>query len=97
MTTNVAGTTHVPDIVSLAQRLKPGDRLFLLREPNNKYDSNAILVLNQKEQKLGFIPKANNPLLAKMMDEGLALYADVDAIEQNGSWVKIVINVFLNY
>lgn len=96
MNTNVAGTTHIPDIVTLAGRLKPGDRLFLLREPQNKYDSNAILVLNQKEQKLGYIPKANNPMLAKMMDEGLPLYADVDAVEQNGSWVKIAINVFLN-
>lgn len=95
MNTNVAGTTHVPDIVSLAGRLKPGDRLYLLREPNNKYDSNAILVLNNKEQKLGYIPKANNPVLAKMMDQGLQLYADADTIEQNGSWVKIVVNVYM--
>ena len=97
MNTKVAGTAHVPDIASLAERLKPGDRLFPIREPNNEYDSNAILVLNQKEQKLGYIPKANNPMLAKMMDEGLPLYADVDAVEQNDSWVKIAINVFLNY
>ena len=95
MNTNVAGTTHVPDIVSLAGRLKPGDRLYLLREPNNKYDSNAILVLNQKEQKLGYIPKSNNPMLAKMMDEGVQLYADVDAIEQNDSWFKITVNVYM--
>lgn len=97
MNTKVAGTAHVPDIASLAERLKPGDRLFLIREPNNEYDSNAILVLNQKEQKLGYIPKANNPMLAKMMDEGLPLYANVDAVEQTDSWVKIAINVFLNY
>ncbi|MBR5709911.1 MAG: HIRAN domain-containing protein [Thermoguttaceae bacterium] len=97
MKTNVAGTAHVPDVASLANQLKPGDRLFLIREPNNEYDSNAIMVLNQKEQKLGYIPKAKNPLLAKMMDEGLLLYADVDAVEQNDSWVKIAINVFLNY
>lgn len=95
ITLTVAGTTHVPDIVHYAQNLAIGDKLSLLREPNNEYDSNAIMVLNQNEKKIGYIPKNNNPILAAMLDQGALLYAEVKSVELAGTWVKIVINIFL--
>ena len=46
---------------------------MLRREPNNKYDPNAIAVLvesNGTVAKVGYVPANNAVWLAKLMDEG---------------------------
>ena len=47
----VAGTTHLKD-KSVLENIKVGDSLSLQRE-DNKFDSNAIIVLNSAKKKLG--------------------------------------------
>ena len=48
----IAGTIHLKD-KSVLEKIKIGDVLSLQRE-NNKFDSNAILVLNGEKKKYGF-------------------------------------------
>lgn len=45
--------------------------LFLVHEPNNKYDSNAIAVYGDIEEslKLGYIPKEDNESLLSIMNQ----------------------------
>ena len=57
----VAGTTHLEDTSVLAE-LKIGDKLTLQRE-DNKFDNNAILILNGEKKKLGYVPEKDNVVL----------------------------------
>ena len=51
--TYVAGTTHVENIDVLEPGLDKGVRLDFFREPNNKYDSRAIVIKTQGGEKIG--------------------------------------------
>ncbi len=64
----IAGTTHLKD-KSVLESINIGDKLILQRE-DNKYDSNAILVLNSEKKKLGYVPEKDNIVFARLMDAG---------------------------
>ncbi|EJU03956.1 hypothetical protein DACRYDRAFT_87309 [Dacryopinax primogenitus] len=48
-----------------------GEQVLLVREPNNKYDANAIQVLNIQRIQVGHIPRNVASRLAPVMDQGL--------------------------
>jgi hypothetical protein len=54
--------------------LKPGDRLELVREPDNPYDANAVRV-EWRGVKLGYVPRRDNAAVARQLDRGAALEA----------------------
>lgn len=54
--TTIAGVDLMPNGTSLVRELKTGDRVFLVREPNNPHDSNAIAVANEAGFRFGYIP-----------------------------------------
>ena len=58
----IAGTTHLED-KSVLEALAVGDMLSLQRE-DNKFDTNAILVLNGDGKKLGYVPEKDNIIFA---------------------------------
>ena len=70
------------------------DRLALLRE-DNKFDENAILVLNNKKEKLGYIPEKDNIVFSRLMDAGKLLIAKIKRIEKKGTFTKIRIGIYL--
>jgi len=47
----IAGVSH-GDREGLVDRLRPGDRLCLVREPMNPYDENAIEIVGSNEERL---------------------------------------------
>ena len=61
----------------VADRIAPGLRLTLRREPRNQYDRRAIAVLTEDGAKLGYVPRIDNPALAALMDSGHELSASV--------------------
>ncbi len=89
----VAGTTHLKD-ESVLDEIKEGDKLILRRE-ENRYDDNAILVLDLQERKLGYIPEKDNIVFARLMDAGKCLTAKIDHIEPRGSFRQINISICL--
>ena len=89
----VAGTTHLTD-PSVLEEIKVGDQLSLLRE-NNKFDSNAILILTADKKKLGYVPEKDNIIFARLMDAGKMLAAKIKGIEKKGSFTKIAIGIYL--
>ena len=91
--TYVAGTTHLKD-TSVLEKIQVEDKLFLRRE-DNKFDSNAILVLNQEKQKLGYIPEKDNVNFARLMDAGKMLKAKITTIEHRGDFTEIGIGIYL--
>ena len=89
----IAGTTHLEDR-SVLEALSVGDMLSLRRE-DNKFDSNAILVLNADGKKLGYVPEKDNLIFARLMDAGKLLKAKISRIEQKGSFTQISVGIYL--
>lgn len=89
----IAGTTHLHDKEVLT-KLQLGDDCSLQREAN-KFDSNAILILNQQQQKLGYIPEKDNLIFARLMDAGKYLKAKISQIDKKGSFYQIKIGIYL--
>jgi len=67
-TFHIAGFTYYNG-VDVFENLKIGTKLLLQAEPENKFDPNAVAIYYQ-EDKLGFVPKANNQLLRKFLNLG---------------------------
>ena len=91
--TYIAGTTYLKD-ESVLENIAAGDRLTLQRE-DNKFDEKAILILNEKKQKLGYVPERDNIVFSRLMDAGKLLTAKVLNKEQKGTFTQIRISIFL--
>ncbi len=92
--TYVAGTSHIKD-ETVFDTIKDGDTLVLQREPENRFDENAILVLNSEGRKLGYIPEKDNIVFTRLMDAGKLLTAKIDHMEPRGSFREINIKIYL--
>ena len=92
--TYIAGTTHLEDESAL-DAAKEGDKLKLMRE-NNRYDSNAIMVLTEDGKKLGYVPEKDNIVFARLMDAGKLLIAKIKSVKKHDSgYTKIDIGIYL--
>ena len=89
----IAGTTHLNDKTVL-DTIQIGDKLTLQRE-DNKFDSNAIIVLNAEKKKLGYVPEKDNIVFARLMDAGKLLTAKINKITVKGSFKQISIGIYL--
>lgn len=89
----IAGTTHLEDSTVL-DAIKVGDVLTLQRE-DNKFDSNAILILNEDKKKLGYVPEKDNIVFARLMDAGKFLKAKITQISQKGAFKQIGVGIYL--
>lgn len=90
----VAGTSH-QNLQEIEPELKQGEKLLLIRETNNKYDSFAVAIYNSKNQKLGYLPREKNETISRLLDAGKILFATLETKAWAGSWLKINIQVFL--
>jgi len=62
--------------------VRAGDRLELVREPDNPYDPNAVRI-DWQGCKLGYLPRRDNAAVARQLDRGTALQARVAQLVQN--------------
>lgn len=92
---HIAGTTHIDNMDVLEPKLIERTEVQFFREPNNQYDSKAIVVKDKEGNKLGYIPKDKNEILSRLMDAGKLLYGKVKTKEKIGEWIKIEMEVFL--
>ncbi len=93
-TSYIAGTMHIED-ETVFDGVHEGDTLILQREPENKFDENAILVLNANRQKLGYVPEKDNIVFTRLMDAGKFLTAKVDYMSDRRSFKQIDISIYL--
>ena len=89
----VAGTTHLAN-PSVLDTIAVGDKLLLMRE-DNKFDSNAVMILTAEKRKLGYVPEKDNVVFARLMDAGKLLTARITKIEKRGSFNQISIGIYL--
>ncbi len=94
--TYVAGTSHVANIEVVQNTLKIGTRLNFYREPKNQYDPQAIVIKIADGVKIGYVPRKDNIIFARLMDAGKLLFGKITDIDKKGKWLKIKIQVFLH-
>jgi hypothetical protein len=66
---NIAGFTYYEGVLAF-EHLKIGTQLQLRLEEDNKYDARAVAIY-YNEFKLGFVPRAENRILYKLLKVGL--------------------------
>ena len=94
--TYIAGTTHIEGMEELEPCVHIDDRLDFFREPDNRYDPEAIVIKTATGAKIGYVPRQDNVIFARLMDAGKLLFGRISQKKKKGSWVKIGIKVFLH-
>jgi len=76
--------------LKLLPKMKLGDILTLVREPDNEYD-NCAIALHWNKEKIGFIPASENTILAALLDaDDLNFIGEITHIEtQTKPWENI--------
>lgn len=79
----------------LWQEMREGDRLGLVREPDNPHDAKAVRI-EWRGQKLGYLPRAENQAVAAALDNGEAVDARIAKLRQHRNpWQRVLIEVFV--
>lgn len=94
--TYIAGTTHIEGIEELSEQLNENDKLNFFRELDNKYDKEAIVIKTSNGVKIGYVPRQDNVIFARLMDAGKLLFGCITKKDKKGSWIKIYIKIFLH-
>lgn len=77
------------------QQMKVGDPLDLIREPDNHHDKYAIRV-EWRGHKLGYVPRAENRVVAAAMDQGDKLVARIAKLTEHANpWRRVEFEVFV--
>ena len=92
---HIAGTAY-HDAEALADRLRPGQRLALPRQPGNRHDALAIEVFGPRGHKLGYVPRQRNEMPARLIDAGKRLSARAESIERRSNWLNIQMSLCLD-
>ena len=84
--------TGIPRQKILSQ-LDNSSAVFLEREPNNKFDKNAVKVMTLIGQ-VGYIGKDYASILSEMMDAGRVFKADIAEVDiyKNNYYMQVNIN-----
>jgi len=90
----LAGFRHY-EAAAVWRDMKAGDRLALVREPENPYDPNAVRV-EWRGRKLGYLPRRDNGAVARQLDRGNRLQGRIVRLTRHRDpWKRIEFEVFL--
>ena len=91
----VAGTTHCPEIDKVFPHLEKDLVLRMQRQPDNKYDENAIAIYYEKIR-IGYVPRELNLIISRLMDAGKAFFCRIEDVELvDDYWVKISAKIYM--
>jgi hypothetical protein len=69
--------------------------LKLVREPDNRYDANAVAV-QVRRYRIGYLPRAENTTISQLMDRGEKLSARiVSLLRDSDPWKRVGVAVEL--
>jgi HIRAN domain len=90
----IAGTSHRA-LKDIEPTLAPGALLVLKREIGNPHDALAIMIFAESGHNLGYVPRAKNEALARLMDAGKLLFAKLESKAWQGDWLKAEVRIYL--
>ncbi len=90
----IAGTSF-RQLKNIEPLLPVGSLLPLKREPANEHDPLAIMILDEKGNHLGYVPRVKNEALARLMDAGKLLFGRLESKEWQANWLKTGIRIYL--
>ena len=70
----IVGTRFQGGSDELVEDLEVGSRISFLREPDNAFDPDAVMALDEQGRKLGYIPRRENELIGALMEAGKYFY-----------------------
>ncbi|MGD9388090.1 MAG: HIRAN domain-containing protein [Gammaproteobacteria bacterium] len=92
----VAGFCYY-DGPGLLDRIRAGDPVTLVREPDNPHDDRAIRV-EALGRRIGYVPRSENRPLARLLEQGAELSARVVGVQpQSHSWDAVRVGVSLHF
>lgn len=93
----IVGMKYVDKFEKHLKGIREGSVLGLVRDKKNKYDPNAVSVINSKGTHIAFIPEKDNSLIAFLLDKGRSLNVKVSKIAVNfeSKITSIRVHVFL--
>ena len=94
ISTHIAGTSH-RNLEEIEPDLANGDLLCFKRDVKNKHDKFAILIHDEKGRQLGFVPRDQNEILARLMDAGKLILGRLENKNWHENWLKLKIRVFM--
>lgn len=76
-------------------RLCAGALLALVREPDNRYDAQAVRV-DWEGHKLGYVPAIENAAVSQLLDRGERLAARIAALNlSRNPWERVAVEIHL--
>lgn len=79
---------------SVWHAMREGDRLTLVREPDNAHDARAIRIEWHGRQ-LGYVPRRDNAALARLMDRGATVVAYITRLTpSHNPWQRVLFEVY---
>ncbi|HSW35021.1 MAG TPA: HIRAN domain-containing protein [Candidatus Limnocylindrales bacterium] len=60
-----------------------------------EFTTSIMILERRKGQKLGYIPRAKNEVLARLMDAGKLVFGKIEGLEKFNKWLKISIRVYM--
>lgn len=91
----LAGSQYLDLEDHVVPKLHENDPLALMREPNNEFDEHAISVYTTGGLKLGYLPRSNNLILSRLMDEGNLLFGKTKTFHWDGKRLYLVVKVYM--
>lgn len=92
-TTKIGSTYKLKDKIPLL-KLIVGEKVFFKRA-ESKYEDNLILINNNNDELVGYVPEVDSPIFARLMDAGKMLFAVVKSISHSTSVPLIDIEIYL--
>ena len=91
---HIAGTSYRENIAQIEPSLETGQMFTMIREPENEFDCWAIAIyLN--DYKLGYVPRAQNEIIARLMDAGKLFYSKLISKEWKDDWLCLEADIYL--
>lgn len=81
---------HIGHRAAYISRLRPGWPLWMIREPTNPVDENAVAVYDQDSNQLGYLKREVAEWFAPILDRGKRFTASVHTLTSTGSLIVAV-------
>ncbi len=75
--------------------LQVDNEVLLKREPENRFDENAIEVYTPAGHKLGYLPRSHNTAIAAIADQGIEIGAVLALVDPEAPpWERVAVTVY---